>query len=135
LPEKILERIKLLEENIAILEDLKSVLTPDILKKDKTKEWALRYGLYESIQIIIDIACHFVAFHNLGMPKTYSECIELLKKYNYVSEDLAETLIKMIGLRNLLAHEYLTIDPLKLLDFLQNLEDFKRFIHAIIEYL
>jgi len=75
----------------------------------------LRYGLYESIQIIIDIACHFVAFHNLGMPKTY--------------------LIKMIGLRNLLAHEYLTIDPLKLLDFLQNLEDFKRFIHAIVEYL
>lgn len=68
-----------------------------------------------------------VAKYNLGSAKTYSECIELLGKYNYISEDLAENLIKMIGLRNLLAHEYIKIDPIKLLNFLENLKNFKNF--------
>ncbi len=135
MPKEILERIKLLEENIAILEDLRNALTLEALKKDKTKEWIIRYGLYESIQIVIDISCHLAVKYNLGAPKTYSECIELLRKYKYISEELTEVLIKMIGLRNLLAHEYIRIDSAKLLSFLNNLNDFKEFIKAIKEYL
>jgi len=37
-----LNRIKLLEENLAILEEFKKNLTLEELKKDKFKEWALR---------------------------------------------------------------------------------------------
>jgi len=130
-----LERIKLLEENLSILEKLKSTLTLEDLKKDKTKEWAIRYGFYESIQILIDISCHLVVKYNLGDPKSYSECIELLKKFEYISEELAEKLIKMVGLRNLLAYEYIKIDPQKLLNYFQNLGDFYEFIKSVVEYL
>jgi uncharacterized protein YutE (UPF0331/DUF86 family) len=73
--------------------------------------------------------------YNLGDPKSYSECIELLKKFEYISEELAEKLIKMVGLRNLLAHEYIKIDPQKLLNYLQNLGDFYEFIKSVVEYL
>lgn len=130
-----LNRIKLLEENLAILEEFKKNLTLEELRKDKFKEWALRYGLYESIQIVIDIACHLITKYNIGIPKTYSDCIELLKKHDYISEELAEILIKMIGLRNLLAHEYIKIDLNKLFNFLENLEDFRKFIKVVIKYI
>ncbi|MEZ0343767.1 MAG: DUF86 domain-containing protein [Caldimicrobium sp.] len=131
---KVIERLKILEENLYILEDFKKNLTWEELK-NKRNEWAIRYGLFESIQIIIDISCHLVSKYNLGHPKTYGECIELLKKYDYISEDMAKILLKMIGLRNLLIHEYLKIDFKKLFSFLENIEDFKNFIKAVKPYL
>lgn len=48
------------------------------IKRDKTKEWALRYGLLESIQIVIDLSCHLVVHQNLGNAETYSDCIRLV---------------------------------------------------------
>ncbi len=130
----IIERLKILEENIYILEDLRKNLIPDDLK-EKTKEWAIRYGLFESIQIVIDVSCHLVSKYNLGYPKTYRDCIELLKKYDYISQDLAEPILKMIGLRNLLIHEYLKIDIKKLFSFLEYIENFKKFIKAVRPYI
>lgn len=130
-----IEKLKLLEENLKVLQDMKNALTLDVLKKDKTKEWALRYGLYECIQIVIDIACYLVSKYNLGNPKSYSECIEYLERYEYLSENMGEKLKKMVGLRNLLAHEYIKIDLLKLLNFLKNLDDFREFVNSIKKFI
>lgn len=83
-----LERLKLLEENINELSKFKKRTTLEDIQNDKSKEWALRYGFVETIQILIDIACHLVSKYNLGNPSTYSECIELLEKYEYIDENL-----------------------------------------------
>jgi uncharacterized protein YutE (UPF0331/DUF86 family) len=37
----------------------------------------------------------------------------------------------MIGLRDLLVHEYATIDTVKLIDFLEYLDDFREFARQI----
>ncbi len=87
-----LERIKLLEENIKELEELK-------------KRVLLR------------------------------ECITLLKDFKYISEDLSSKITGMIGLRNLLVHEYVLLDLKKLFNFLAHLEDFKEFIKCVREYV
>lgn len=81
---------------------------------DKSKEWALKYGLIETIQIVIDISCHPVSKYNLGNPLIYAECIELLEKYAYIDKGLAKKLLVMVGLRNIIVHEYATIDNRKL---------------------
>jgi len=126
-----LERITKLEENVAELVLFKKNHSLEELKKNKTAGWALRYGLLESIQIIIDISCHLVSKYNLGNPETYSECIELLKKFNYIDENLEEKLIGMVGLRNLLAHEYTAIKIEKLYLLLDKLDDINMFITRI----
>jgi uncharacterized protein YutE (UPF0331/DUF86 family) len=125
------ERLSLLEENVAELALFKKKHSLDELKKTKTVGWALRYGLLESIQIIIDIACHLVSKYNLGNPETYSECIELLRKFKYIDEELEDKLIGMVGLRNILAHEYTTVKIEKLYILLDKLEDIKAFIQRI----
>ena len=98
-------------------------------------EWALRYGIFESIQIIIDIACHITNKYNLGVAKTYTQCIENLTKYHYIEKNLEKNLISAIGLRNLLIHEYTKIDIEKLYSFLNLTSDFSKFIKNIKEYL
>ena len=129
-------RIELLENNIIELEKMKAQLEhePDLFQK-KTNEWSLRYGLLESIQIVIDIACHIVGKYNLGNPNSYGNCVELLVKFNYIDESLGKNIRSMIKLRNLLAHEYTLIDVKKLSSYLGLLADFRNFIMSVSNYL
>lgn len=126
-----LDRIGRLEENIHVLFSLKKRFSYEDVSSDKANEWALRYGLLESLQMIIDISCHIVSKYNLGNPSTYSECIELLGKFDYITPELEERLLSMIGLRNILVHEYISVDVKKLYSLLDNLDDLRRFIDAV----
>ncbi len=130
-----LERIENLEENITNLKKIKKQFNINDIKTNKLDEWALRYGIFESIQIIIDIACHITNKYNLGVAKTYTQCIENLTKYHYIEKNLEKNLISAIGLRNLLIHEYTKIDIEKLYSFLNLTSDFSKFIKNIKEYL
>lgn len=129
------ERLQQLESNIAELITFRNTWTAEEIKQDTTKQWALRYGLLESIQIVIDISCHLVVHHNLGNAQTYADCIELLRKFNYIDMALEKKLKSMTGLRNLLVHEYVKIDIGQLFDMLKHLDDFNSFVQAIRKHV
>jgi uncharacterized protein YutE (UPF0331/DUF86 family) len=130
-----LERLYQLETNIIELENFKKKYSIDDLNSEVHIQWALRYGLLESIQIIIDIACHVVSKFNLASPKSYSECLRILAKEKYISHSLSENLEGLAGLRNLLVHEYITIDTSKLYGLLNNLEDLRNFAKEIKDHI
>lgn len=125
------EKFKNLEENILLLREIKNSVSLDDLHSNKRYEWEIRYGLLESIQIIIDISCKITSHYNLGNPKNYRECVELLLKHQYLQISTAKKVIAMIGLRNLLVHEYVSIDNEKLFHFLDSLDDFISFIDEL----
>ncbi len=75
----------------------------------------------------MNVSCHLTSKYNLGNPKTYSDCIDLLGKNNFIDADLVKVLSSMIGLRNLLVHEYVTVEIEKLYLLLNYLNDFVRF--------
>jgi len=129
------ERFEILEKNIAELRLFRQNNTVEDVKRQKRLEWALRYGLLESIQIVIDISCHVASDYNLGTPVTYSECIELLEKNNYLPADISERLYGMVGLRNLLIHEYHHIDVDRLYSLLNYIKDFENFITYLSNFL
>ncbi len=132
---EVTEKLKLLEENVKLLQEIETQTTVEDLRKNRRLEWEVRYGLFESIQIVIDIACKLSSEYNLGNPKTYRACIELLSRYEYLDETIAKKVIGMIGLRNLLVHEYVKIDAERLYRFLERLEDFIDFVKAIKAYI
>jgi len=125
------DKLKRLEDNLRELNSFKMNYTLEDVIADKVDEWGLRYGLFESIQIIIDLACSFVSEKNLGMPQNYSECISLLVSNKYLDKDLGERILQTVGLRNLLVHEYGIIDVKKLYEYLDHLQDIRDFAIAI----
>jgi len=127
------ERLQNLENNVAELRELQSAYSISDIKRDKKKEWALRYGVLESIQIVIDLSCHLAVHHNLGNAETYSDCIELLGQFDIIDEELEERLLGMAGLRNILVHEYVAVDLDRLVSFLDHLDDFTAFAQAVSE--
>lgn len=125
------EKLKRLEDNLFILSKFKTDYTVEKISLDKVDEWGLRYGIFESIQIVIDLACSLVAEKNLGIPKNYSDCILLLVSNNYIDKLLGSRLVSMVGLRNLIVHEYGIIDVQRLFEYLDHIQDIKDFVYAI----
>ena len=125
------DKLKRLEENLKILSKIKEEYSIDDIIGDKVDEWGLRYGLFESIQIVIDLACSIVSAKNLGVPKNYSDCISLLTDNKYLENELGQKINRMVGLRNLLVHEYGIIDVNRLYEYLNHIQDIKDFVYAI----
>ncbi len=126
-----MEKLMRLEENIKILQAIANELSSHPI--DKRIEWEIRYGFFESIQIVIDVACKIAAKYNLGYPKSYKECIQSLIKAKIIDESTGEDFIKMVGFRNVLIHDYEEIDKAALISYLDRLDDFKKFIEAVKE--
>jgi uncharacterized protein YutE (UPF0331/DUF86 family) len=72
----------------------------------------------------------------LKIPAESREAVSILRKDRIISEKTASNLIKMIGMRNILVHEYGEIDNKKVYDILKNrLNDFERFEREMLKYL
>ncbi|MDD5098338.1 MAG: DUF86 domain-containing protein [Candidatus Pacebacteria bacterium] len=88
------------------------------------------------LQSIID-AIHLVIIDmDMSKPEDSHEAVSVLFNKNIVSEDLANKLTKMVGLRNVLVHEYEQIDNHKVYDVLANhLGDLDDFENTIRKYI
>jgi uncharacterized protein YutE (UPF0331/DUF86 family) len=128
-------RLEQLEENIVNLATFKKENTKEAILANRTLEWSLRYGLFETIQITIDISCHVAAKHNFGSTKSYRECIDALCAFDVLDTDLCDKLKRIVGLRNILIHEYVKIDVSQLYEYLENLDDFRKFAKKIAEFV
>jgi uncharacterized protein YutE (UPF0331/DUF86 family) len=130
-------RLQRLEANVRELQRFRQTYALETINRDLHLQWALRYGLLEAIQIVIDISCHVVSRKNLGTPATYAECIELLHRAGYLDGNLADVLSGVIGLRNILilVHEYTSIQIERLYGLLDRLDDFRDFAMQIGRHL
>ena len=123
-------RLKELEENVRELERF-CTMTLEQIQADRKLVWALRYGMLETIQIVIDTACAIVSRDNLGYPKTYADCLHVLGQADYLDDALAARLAQAVGMRNILVHEYLDVDDALLFGALDHLDDLRDFAAAI----
>ena len=93
---------------------------------------ALERYLYLAIQTTIDLAEAIVAYKNLRKPTTMSENFYILQEAGIIGPNLAKTLAKMVGFRNIIAQDYEVIDYSIVFDVLHNrLKDIELFLTAI----
>lgn len=110
-------------------------VTASELSKDLDKAWTIEHGLQLSIQVVLDIGNHVLAAEGTTVNE-YAHIFSELARLKVIPEEYAQSVKGMAGFRNLLVHEYATIDMVKLTDVLNNnLEDFSLFASYIADYL
>lgn len=132
--ETITERLRAIEENIVLLEELKSIPFDKFRDDPKTSKCVERC-LEVSIQCILDICHHIIVDNNWPRPKDNKEAILTISQKGIIPSEFADRILPMAGLRNILAHEYLKVDLDKLYKHLQNLDDFHAFQKHILAYI
>jgi uncharacterized protein YutE (UPF0331/DUF86 family) len=89
-------------------------------RDDRTAREIVTLNLFVAIQECVDLASHWLADAGLSVPPTYGEVFRALADRGAIERSLAQRLAAATGLRNLIAHQYGTIDPSRLHDVAAN---------------
>lgn len=92
--------------------------------------------LHILIEVCIDIANHIISDREMRLPTGYADTFVVLMENKVINKKLCENLEKMAKFRNIVVHQYETLDPTIVVSILQrNLGDFEKYKKAIIKYL
>ena len=81
-----------------------------VFMKDIDCQDIVIFNLQKAIQKCIDMAAHIISDEDLGLPGSTNEMFYLLEENGYLDRDLTKKMIKAVGFRNLIAHEYEKLD-------------------------
>ncbi len=92
--------------------------------------------LHILIEACVDIANHIISDREMRLPTAYADTFTVLMENKVIGKNLCGTLEKMARFRNVVVHQYETIDPTIVVSILhRNLRDFQKYKKAIIKYL
>ena len=133
--ELIINKLQELNRYLKELEDSKNI-SLDEFHSSIGKQWMVCHGIQLSIQSLIDVGNHILAALGENQIEDYSDIIDKLGERNILPSEFAQSIRGMVGLRNILVHEYARLDIKIIYDILQNqLEDFYMFTKHINQFL
>ena len=105
------------------------------LEKNFDLQDIISINLERAVQSCIDIATHILAENQGPTPSTMAEAFLFLSHLSIISTETSMALIKAVGLRNILVHEYSKVDW-KIVSAVANshLTTFKDFASEILTY-
>lgn len=133
-PEVVGRRLRELDRRVAALRRLR-VHAEAAFVADLALQAQAERHLQLALQCAIDIALHIAAEDIDRAPEEYGSAFLLLGDHGVLAVDLAVRLRRAAGLRNLLVHAYLEVDPRLIWRYLDQLGDLDAFAAATVGYL
>jgi uncharacterized protein YutE (UPF0331/DUF86 family) len=131
----ILRRIADIEQYLQQLAEYRQIDLTSYQNDWKTQRIVER-TLHLTIEGCMDLADHIVADRRLRVPETGAATFEILAEGGVISPDLGKALVRMVGFRNILVHEYARVDPAIVLRVLQtDIADIERFRDAVLRII
>ncbi len=109
-PNVIRRRLDVLLDALADLRRYRSRFTASDIATDRDVQHMVLHALYVAAQAAIDIALHAGAAQEQEQSITYQQAFERLANAHLLDPALAKRLMGWAGLRNVLAHQYATVD-------------------------
>jgi len=106
------------------------VTGPEILRKDLSLRNDLLHTLQIVCQVVIDIASELSA-RRMRRVQTYNDAVQNLAAFPEFSPDMLRDLEGLPGFRNILVHEYATLDYERVVKVLGHLEPIERFAETV----
>lgn len=121
--ERCINRIKTVYDN-----------NPDNLK-DYTKQDSIMLNIQRACEAAIDLAMHIISVKKLGIPQNSRDAFEVLSSNSIIDENLSKNLKAMVGFRNIVVHDYQSIN-LNIVETIINnhLDDFYNYIYCINKF-
>jgi uncharacterized protein YutE (UPF0331/DUF86 family) len=69
----------------------------------------LLFNIQLAVQNCIDIAAHIISDEDLGIPGSTNEMFYTLEENGYLTRDMTEKMVRAVGFRNLIVHEYVNL--------------------------
>jgi uncharacterized protein YutE (UPF0331/DUF86 family) len=133
--EIIRRHLQSLDEATAVLERHRDVSAARLRTEIETR-YVVERGLQVAIQNVLDLGTHILSGLGRNRIETYSAVITGLAEAGIIPQAFAQRIVRMPGLRNILVHEYVRVNPVKLRAVLRDhLGDFRRFAQHLTRWL
>jgi uncharacterized protein YutE (UPF0331/DUF86 family) len=133
--ELVTRKIVLIAEDLKPLGQLASRAVADYIASTTDEVLAERY-LERIIGRMIDINYHVLTESGQPPPRDYYESFTALATVGMLDRDFATRIAACAGLRNRIAHEYETIDPLRVHEALQSaVRDIPAYLRRVAEFI
>jgi uncharacterized protein YutE (UPF0331/DUF86 family) len=133
--ELVTRKIVLITEDLKPLGQLASRAVADYIASTTDEVLAERY-LERIIGRMIDINYHVLTESGQPPPRDYYESFTALATVGMLDRDFATRIAACAGLRNRIAHEYETIDPLRVHEALQSaVRDIPAYLRRVAEFI
>ncbi|MFW6035843.1 MAG: type VII toxin-antitoxin system HepT family RNase toxin [Halothermotrichaceae bacterium] len=133
--EVVLKRLNNLKDNLNYLKGIKD-FSKNEFSSDPDIYFRYERSLHLAIEAVLDIGNHLIADQRLRTPESNRDIFKILVDNNIIDKDLSEKLMKMAGFRNILVHDYLSLDrELEYEIILNNINDIKEFIKIVVKYI
>lgn len=133
-PPVVKARIRKIEKCVAELREIKKIPERTFLESRSVRAATERL-LQVAIQSLLDIGSHLIAERGFREAESYADIIDILGEAKVIPKAFAGRIRGMAGLRNILVHDYLEVDPKELRRHLGRIGDFERFCRHVIAYL
>jgi uncharacterized protein YutE (UPF0331/DUF86 family) len=128
-PDVLAQKLAFIETSV---QELRMLARPADILRDVREARFVLYTLQIAIQAALDVASHIVSDERLGEPETNRELFDRLARHSWLSVDLAATMGRMAGFRNVIVHGYGGVNLQVVQDIVEHrLVDLLAFVSAI----
>ena len=101
-------------------------------------DWKIQRIVERTMQMMIelcaDIANHVISDNGLRTPETYADTFRVLAENNILTPDQLAVMEKMAKFRNIVVHQYETVDAeIVILVLRRHLDDFSQFSDSVVK--
>ena len=97
---------------------------------------SILFNVQMAVQNCIDIAAHIISEEGLGVPGSTTEMFFALQNHGYLDQNLTMAMVRAVGFRNLIVHEYGKIELEQVYEIAHNdIGDLNAYLKAIIKKL
>lgn len=129
-PDLIRRKLAEIELLVAQVSEYREI-SADEYRSDWRTQRIVERTLQMAIETCLDVASHVVADRALKVPSTYAETFDVLADAGLLSPELHLSMRRMVGFRNIVVHEYTSIDAEHVVRVLRDrLDDLTEFAAA-----
>lgn len=124
---------------------LLSVITADVrrlralgtgdLRHDPDRLDAVKYRFVTVLEGCVGVAHHVIVAEGWGVPETNADAIRELAANGVIDAELAESLARAAGFRNVLVHRYVDVDDDAVVANLDRLDEIDDYVRSVATWL
>lgn len=109
-----------------------AAITVEAYRADWKTQRIVERTLQMMIELCADISGHVISDNGWSTPGTYGDTFSVLGEHNVLTPEQAAVMVKMAKFRNIVVHQYETVDAeIVVLILSKHLDDFEKFSKAM----
>ncbi|MDQ2814723.1 MAG: DUF86 domain-containing protein [Actinomycetota bacterium] len=95
----------------------------------------VKYTFVTAIEACVDVAQHICATEGWGPPADNGDAVRLLGEHGACTPELARSMRRAVGFRNVLVHDYIRVNDDIVIERLKALGDLEDFVSQVADFI